>query len=224
MPFNFYRHLSVNRNQEYLRECSAHLRKVRRKRGILHTFGRWESHGGRRNTDTGRSRSSDDSAHLRKVGRKHGNSAHLRKVGNARRQEKHGHRVLLKPRSPISPRSSQARQSPRTAPACWSTASHGRSSICTPSTPESVWLKCTWTTVPTTSPRAATPPASPTTRRPSASTTSPSGCTNPSRIRFSAAAQADPLATDPSWHATPQAQPTAGLSQQDDSLSRQKHA
>ena len=82
---------------------------------------------------------------------------------------------LLKPRSPISPRSSQARQSPPTAPACWSTASHGRSSTCTPSTPESVWLKCAWTTVPTTSPRAATPPASPTTRRPSASTTSPSG-------------------------------------------------
>ena len=50
---------------------------------------------------------------------------------------------LLKPRSPISPRSSQARQSPPTAPTCWSTASHGRSSTCTPSTPESVWLKCT---------------------------------------------------------------------------------
>ena len=29
--------------------------------GILRTFGRWECHGGRRNADTGRSRSSDDS-------------------------------------------------------------------------------------------------------------------------------------------------------------------
>ena len=43
--------------------------------GIRNTFGRWENHGGRRNTDTGCSRSNDA-------------SAHLRKVGNARRQEK----------------------------------------------------------------------------------------------------------------------------------------
>lgn len=36
----------------------------------LRTLGRWESHDGRRNTDTGSSRSCDDSAHLRKVRRK----------------------------------------------------------------------------------------------------------------------------------------------------------
>ena len=48
--------------------------------GKLHTFRRWEMHSSRRNTEAGRSRSCDDSAHLRKVRRKRGNPTHLWKV------------------------------------------------------------------------------------------------------------------------------------------------